>query len=82
LPREGLFTSVVHHAAMSRSTDEALARWQDAEAAYRKLIQPLFDGDGALDGKDGAVEIQQARAKADKRLSTYLHKALKATDDD
>lgn len=67
---------------MSRSTDEALARWQDAEAAYRKLIQPLFDGDGALGGKDEAVEIQQARAKADKRLSAYLRKALKGADDD
>ncbi|MCA0329751.1 MAG: hypothetical protein LCI03_07585 [Actinobacteria bacterium] len=61
---------------MSKTPDEALARWREAEEAYLALAQPLFDGAAALD-KDAAIEIEQARVKADKRLDTYLRKALK-----
>jgi hypothetical protein len=62
---------------MAKTADEALARWREAEEAYQALAQPLFDGTATLH-KDAAVEIEQARVKADKRLDTYLRKALKA----
>jgi hypothetical protein len=51
----------------------------DAEHAYRKLVQPLFDGESEVRTKDDAVAIQQARVRADKRLDTFLRKSLKGS---
>lgn len=60
---------------MAKTPEEALHRWRAAEDAYRTLVQPVLDGARGLD-KDHAIEIEQARVRADKRLDAYLRSAL------
>lgn len=62
-------------AAMAATTQEALARRQDAEAVDRTLVEPVFDGDLTIT-TERAVEIEHARVKADRLLDTYLKHAL------
>ena len=56
---------------------EALAAWRDAEAKYREILDVYLAPDSSTKiDKDAAVEIAKARAKADKRLDTCLHRLL------
>ena len=60
-----------------KSKSEALADWRDAEDKYRSTVDGylLPESTTRID-KDAAVEIAKARAKADKRLETCLHRLL------
>jgi len=59
------------------SKSEALAEWRMAEAKYREVLDEYLaeDSNKRID-KDAAVEIAKARAKADRRLDTCLHRLL------
>jgi hypothetical protein len=59
------------------SKSEALADWRAAETKYREILdQYLAEGATKRIDKDAAVDIAKARAKADKRLDTCLHRLL------
>ena len=60
-----------------KSKSEALADWREAEDKYRSIVDGylLAESVKRID-KEAAVEIAKARAKADKRLETCLHRLL------
>jgi hypothetical protein len=59
------------------SKAEALAKWREAEAKYRGVLDAyLAEGSTKKIDKDAAVEIAKARARADKQLDSCLHRLL------
>jgi hypothetical protein len=61
-----------------QSKSEALAEWRAAEAKYTAILDVYLTekGDPPRIDKDAAVKIAKARARADKRLDTCLHRLL------
>ena len=59
------------------SKEDALARWHAAESQYSKVVALHTDDKsvGKLTKSD-AVEIMNARVKADQRMDEYFHRCL------
>jgi len=59
------------------SKEDALERWREAEAKYHRVVSSHSDAKSAGKlTKSDAVEIMNARVKADQRMDEYFHRCL------
>ncbi len=69
---------------MAADTEDLLARWREAEATYRDVMDRLVDAAAASTGspltKQRVLAVEQARATADQRRDRYFRRALTGAD--
>jgi hypothetical protein len=62
---------------MAKTKNEARIAWNEAEEAYRKLIEPYATEQNTVTmDKSAVLAIDKARVAADRCLDAYVRRAL------